>query len=116
MITEGQIAKIADELDRNRDCAAAVILSYRPFFLKKEFAGYVPTVRSAEKFHALFRKYNVRAVISATGDISSRTDLDSIAYINAGCVPVYRHDAYDRFRYHIVTITQNAVTAAGRKL
>ena len=116
IISEAQAGRIEDELDRNRDCAAAVILSYRPFFLRKDFAGYAATVRGADRFHALFRKYNVRAVISAAGDASSRVDLDSIAYINAGCVPMHRRDAYDRYRYHIISILNNAVTSAGRRL
>ena len=73
-------------------------------------------MRGADRLHALFRQHNVRAVISAAGDAVSRVDLDSIAYINAGCVPMYRRDQGDRYRFHIISITQNAVTSAGRKL
>ena len=98
------------------DKAAIVILSYRPFFLKKELAGYLATVSGAERFHALFAKHRVRAVISAAGEIVSRTDRDGIAYINAGCAPMYRRDVYDRFRYHVIDISNDAVTVTGRKL
>ena len=115
-ISKNQEERIIRELERNRNKAAIVILSYRPFFLKNEFAGYLTTVAGADRFHALFAKHRVRAVISAAGEIVSRTDRDGIAYINAGCVPMYKRDAYDRFRYHVIDITNDAVAVTGRKL
>lgn len=115
-ISKTQEKRIAQELERNADKAAIVILSYRPFFLRKELTGYLTTVTGAERFHSLFAKHRVRAVISAAGEIVSRTDRDGIAYINAGCAPTYRRDVYDRFSYHMIDITNDAVTVTGRKL
>lgn len=113
-ISREQTSRIDDELNRNSDSAAIVILSSRPFFLQKNLEGYCTTVAGAEAFHALFVKYRVRAVISASGEIVSRLDRDSVAYINAGCVAMHKQ-AYDRFRYHMIEITKDAVTVTGRK-
>jgi hypothetical protein len=113
-ISKEQTAKIDDELSRNSDSAAIIILSFRPFFLQKNLEGSCTTVSGAETFHSLFARHKVRAVISASGEIVSRLDRDSVAYINAGCVPMYKQ-SYDRFRYHIIEITKDSVTAAGRK-
>jgi predicted phosphodiesterase len=115
-ISELQKKWIEDELEINKDDAAVIVLSYYPFMLQKNYAGYQPTVEDAESFHRIFIRYKVRAVISAAGEFYSRVDRDSIAYINAGAVPIYKKDGYDQFRYYIGEITKDSINVTGRKL
>lgn len=113
-VSPSQKLLIERDLERSGD-SAVIILSCRPFFLQKNLAGYTQTVAKAEEFHQLFLKHRVRAVFSASGEIFSRVDRDSISYINAGSVPVYKN-GYDQPRYYIVEITKDTITASGRKL
>ncbi len=103
---------LEEQLSHTTEGAAVIILSHHPFFVSKSSE---PTIKSADSFHQLFKKYNVFAVISGAGETLSRVEKDSITYINAGTLPLYKRDSYDKFRYYTVEIISDMIILQGKK-
>jgi 3',5'-cyclic AMP phosphodiesterase CpdA len=91
-----------------------VILVHHPPFLSKP--SDVKKVVEAERLHALISRYPVRAVISGAGEFFSITESGRIQYINAGCVPLFKKEGADQYRYYIITFNDGYLSIAGKKL
>jgi 3',5'-cyclic AMP phosphodiesterase CpdA len=91
-----------------------VIFIHHPPFLSKP--SDVKRVAEAERLHALISRYPVRAVISGAGEYFSLTESGRIQYINAGCVPLFKKEGTDQYRYYIITFNDGHLSIAGKKL
>ncbi|MGL4368360.1 MAG: metallophosphoesterase family protein [Spirochaetota bacterium] len=116
LISSARRKWIAEELEYNKNDDAIIVISHHPFFLQKNIQGSIPCVENPEELHQLFVRYGVTAVLSGAGDYCSRTARDGIDYINAGCIPVFRKDGYDQFRYYTANLSGGKITVTGRKL
>ena len=114
-ISASQRKWLTEELEYNKNDDAIIVLSYHPLYLQKNMQGNIQTVEKADELHQLFKKYQITAVLSAAGDYYSRTDRDGIAYINTGCIPMYRLPNYDQFRYYSVVLSGGTITVTGKK-
>ena len=115
-ISSSQVKIIKEHLAENLHEPAIVIILHHPLFVPKQWQPYYPdTVSNAEELHRLFSNYPVKAVISGAGDNYFRIDRDEIAYINAGCLALYRREWGDQYRYYIIEIKGGSVNATGKR-
>jgi 3',5'-cyclic AMP phosphodiesterase CpdA len=119
--TDGAIGHIGEEqwtwlektlLQTNGD--SVIVLIHHPVTSQYGYDG--PLLQNSQRFYKILSPYRLRAVISGAGENYYRMDIDDVAYINAGCVPIIKKESASQFRYYIVTFSGGFLSITGKKL